>query len=369
VDALTDQPEPHESPVFARARGLDPRIAAPASSWSLILIVAGFAVLAVLVFMMLQSGRQARIRAAERVAAQAAEAPRPVQPPAAPPPPAPTPVTLAPAAPPATPPPLAAASPAPADPNARRRAPALVVDFSGGAAAQAATAPAGPGAPAGSTAAADKLTDDERFSERIAGSAVETTHASRLSDPSRVAPQGTVIPAVLETAINSDTPGFARAVVSRDVRGFDGSRVLIPRGSKLVGQYKSAVAEGQSRAFVVWSRILTPDGVSIDVDSPAADPQGRGGLSGEVDSHFFRRFGAAILLSVLTGGIDALASSGTNNTAIVIGSPTQATQLASVALQKQIDIPVTIKVPQGEPIRVFVARDLDFSAVEPARPR
>ena len=178
-----------------------------------------------------------------------------------------------------------------------------------------------------------------------------------------------MIPAVLETAINSDTPGFARAMVTRDVRGFDGTRVLIPRGSKLVGQYKSGVAEGQSRAFVVWSRILTPDGVSIDVDSPAADQQGRGGLTGEVDEHFFRRFGGAILLSVLSGGIDALASRNASSTAIVIGSPTQATQLASVALQKQIDIPVTIKVPQGEPIRVFVARDLDFTSVESARPR
>ena len=318
---------------------------------------------------MLQSGRQARLKAAERASEQAAAASRSVPPPAlappapvsaAPPVGAPPPVLTAPAAPPPAP------LPATIDPNARRRAPALVVDFSGGRDA-AAVQPAASTGPA--PASGEKLTDDERFSERISGGSVETAHASRLSDPSRVAPQGTVIPAVLETAINSDTPGFARAMVTRDVRGFDGTRVLIPRGSKLVGQYKSGVAEGQSRAFVVWSRILTPDGISIDVDSPAADPQGRGGLTGEVDEHFFRRFGAAILLSVLTGGIDALASSGTNNTAIVIGSPTQATQLASVALQKDIDIPVTIKVPQGEPIRVFVARDLDFSTVEPARPR
>jgi type IV secretory pathway VirB10-like protein len=368
---LTDSPEPHDSPVFARARNLDPRVASPSSPWALILGVAALAVLALVVFSMLQAGRQARARAAEHAAEQAAEtrraAPTPVVVPAVAP--APVPVSATPPGPPPvlTPPPAAQPPLAPIDPDARQRAPALVVDFSGssgGAAAAAAT----PGAAA--AANSDKLTDDERFSERIAGSSVETTRASKLSDPSRVAPQGTVIPAVLETAINSDTPGFARAVVSRDVRGFDGSRVLIPRGSKLVGQYKSGVAEGQSRAFVVWSRILTPDGVSIDVDSPAADQQGRGGLTGEVDEHFFRRFGGAILLSVLSGGIDALASRSNNSsTAIVIGSPTQATQLASVALQKQIDIPVTIKVPQGEPIRVFVARDLDFSSVEPARPR
>ena len=370
---MTDfTPEPNDSPVFARARSLDPRVAAPASSWSLILGLAGIALVGVLVFAMLQSGREARLKAAERASQQAAAASRGAPPPA----PAPSaPLAVAPPAAGAPPPVLttttAAPPPAPApatiDPNARRRAPAMVVDFSAGRDGAAVQPAASTSAPA--TASGEKLTDDERFSERISGGSVETTHASRLSDPSRIAPQGTVIPAVLETAINSDTPGFARAMVTRDVRGFDGTRVLIPRGSKLVGQYKSGVAEGQSRAFVVWSRILTPDGISIDVDSPAADPQGRGGLSGQVDDHFFRRFGGAILLSVLTGGIDALASSGTNNTAIVIGSPSQATQLASVALQKQIDIPVTIKVPQGEPIRVFVARDLDFSTVEPARPR
>ena len=322
----------------------------------------------------MQAGRQARARAAERAAEQAAEIKRPL------------------------PAPVAGGSSRGARAGSGQRNPAWAAAGADAGCAgrptparaarpQRPSARAGPGggfqrlwrrrsgrprreAAATANAAGDKLNDNERFSERIAGTSVETTRASRLSDPARVAPQGTVIPAVLETAINSDTPGFARAVVSRDVKGFDGTRVLIPRGSKLVGQYKSGVADGQSRAFVVWSRILTPEGVSIDVDSPAADQQGRGGLTGEVDEHFFRRFGGAILLSVLSGGIDALASRSSNgSTAIVIGSPTQATQLASVALQKQIDIPVTIKVPQGEPIRVFVARDLDFSAVEPTGPR
>jgi type IV secretion system protein VirB10 len=350
-------------------------VAAPSSNGFLILGIGAIAILGVLLFLALQTGREARLRKAERAAEQAAAprppapTPAPAAPSAAPPPPpfvttqtgGPPPVLTPPAAPPIAP-------IAKLDPNARRKAPALVVDFSTAGGAVAASG--GPAAASAATAEAEKLNDNERFSERIAGTSVETTRATRLSDPSRVAAQGTVIPAVLETAINSDTPGFARAMVTRDVRGFDGVRVLIPRGSKLVGQYKSGVADGQSRAFVIWSRILTPDGVSVDVDSPAADPQGRGGLTGEVDSHFFRRFGAAILLSVVSGGVDALAARSSNgNTAIVIGNPTQATQLASVALQKQIDIPVTIKVPQGEPIRVFVARDLDFSGVEPPKAR
>jgi type IV secretory pathway VirB10-like protein len=204
---------------------------------------------------------------------------------------------------------------------------------------------------------------DERFAARVSGGGAETARAYQLRDLTRMVPQGSVIPAVLETAINSDLPGSVRGVVSRDVRSFDGSQVLIPRGSKLIGQYKSAVAIGQTRAFVVWSRLITPSGVSIDIGSPAADRLGRGGLDGEVNTHFFRRFGASILLSVINGGIGALAASSGGDTNLIIGSPGQANRVAEIALQKEIDIPVTIKVAQGTPVQVFVARDLDFSAV------
>ena len=210
----------------------------------------------------------------------------------------------------------------------------------------------------------DELSADERFSDRVSGSNVDVAHASRIHDLSHIAPQGTVIPAVLETAINSDLPGFVRAVVSRDVRGFDGTTVLIPRGSKLIGQYRSGVALSQTRAFVVWSRVITPDGVSIDIGSPGTDDLGRGGLEGETDTHFFQRFGSAILLSVMGAGLERFANSdNSGNTAIIIGSQQQASQVASIALQKQIDIPATITVPQGTPLQVFVTRDLDFAGV------
>ena len=209
-------------------------------------------------------------------------------------------------------------------------------------------------------ATGDKLTPDESFSARVDSSSADVAHATRLQDLSRTAPQGTVVPAILETAINSDLPGFVRAVVSRDVRGFDGTTVLIPRGSKLMGQYRSGVALSQTRAFVVWSRVLTPDGVSVDIGSPGTDQLGRAGIEGETDTHFFERFGSAILLSVMGAGLNAL-SDNNANTAIIIGSSQQASQVASIALQKQIDIPPTIKVAQGTPLQVFVTRDLDFA--------
>jgi type IV secretion system protein VirB10 len=253
-----------------------------------------------------------------------------------------------------------------AEQSQRWHAPAMIVDLSqGGSAGGSAVAVAA----APQASAADlKASADERFAARVAEGGVDVAQASHIGDTRLMISQGTVIPAVLETGINSDVPGFVRAVVSRDVRGFDGSTVLVPRGSKLIGQYRSGVATGQSRAFVVWSRLLTPQGVSIDIGSPAVDAQGQGGVSGETNSHFLKRFGAAILMSVLNAGLSA-AVNATNpsRTSIQIGSPQQATSVAGQALQRDLDTPTTITVPAGTPIRAFVARDLDFSAVASAR--
>jgi type IV secretion system protein VirB10 len=188
---------------------------------------------------------------------------------------------------------------------------------------------------------------------------VETASASRLVDPTNTVTQGTLIPAILETAIDSDLPGFVRAVVSQDVRSFDGKRVLIPRSSRLIGQYKSGLAAGQTRAYVIWTRLIRPDGASVPLASPAVEFSGRSGLSGEVENHFFQRFGAASLLSVI-GGLGALASSGAG---LLIASSGQSA--AAVAAQRDSQIPPTIRIAQGQPVRVFTARDLDFSQVAP----
>lgn len=243
----------------------------------------------------------------------------------------------------------------------RRRAPSVVVDLSAPVAAAATGAPTtgAAGAPSlVSTAAGDAKDSDAAFARRLAAEATGPAQSSRIAQPHLTAPQGTVVPAVLETAINSDLPGFVRAVVTRDVRAFDGATVVIPRGAKLVGQYRNAVAAGQSRAFVVWTRLIRPDGVTIDLASPGADALGRGGLEGRTDQHFLQRFGAAILLSVVSAATTRETGGGT----VVIGSAEQASRIAEIALQKQIDIPPTIKVPQGAPIRVFVARDLVFES-------
>jgi type IV secretion system protein VirB10 len=154
-------------------------------------------------------------------------------------------------------------------------------------------------------------------------------------------------------------PGYVRAVVSQDVRSFDGSKVLIPRSSRLIGEYKAATQAGQRRAYLMWTRLVRPDGVSIALASPAADLTGQAGVGGQVNTHFFSRFGSAILLSIL-GSASMLASGGAST--VVVGGAGQSA--ASAAIQQNGNRAPTIKVRQGEPIRVFTARDLIFSSAD-----
>ncbi len=237
-----------------------------------------------------------------------------------------------------------------ADPNAGK-APALVIDNSspGGSSAAAAAAAATAGAP-------KALNANDAF---IASQNTDVSQkASKIGDPSKILPQGAIIPAVLETAINSDLPGYTRAIVSRDIRSFDGTQILVPRGSRLVGQYKSGLASGETRAFIIWNRLIRPDGLSVQLASPATDDLGQAGMAGRVNSHFVKRFGSAILLSIVNG----LSSSVSGKTStIVIGSSSQAQGVIGEALSNDIKIPPTIKVPQGALIQVFAARDLDFN--------
>ena len=268
--------------------------------------------------------------------------------------------------------------PAPTDRMAERyRAPTLIVDL---AQADPTRSPGSPAAtrsdsgaegrigaaPAPGPASDRNLSDTERFSARVGGEEVEVAQARRMTGLDRIIPQGAIIGAVMETALNSDLPGFARATTTRDVRSFDGSAVLIPAGSRIIGQYKSGIAQGASRVFVLWTRLIRPDGVSIELASPAVDELGRGGIGGKVNRHFLQRFGGAILTSVISGGISAAAASLSGGSTVIVGSASQATGLASQASQST-DIPPTITTRQGAAVRIFVARDLDFSRVGPAQ--
>ena len=247
-----------------------------------------------------------------------------------------------------------ASPPVAVDPNQSRANP-MIVDNSAPEPAAAKTA--GPATASGAVGRGG-LTADEQFAVRVGGED-RVARAQRLSNPGAMIVQGTLIPAVLETALNSDLPGYARAIVSRDVRSFDGVRVLIPRGSLLMGEYKSGLQTGQTRVQVVWTRLVRPDGVSIDLGSPGGDDQGQSGLAGGVQRHYARRYGPASVLSLLSGLASGLG--GGSPSTVVIGST--ASSAAGQALQTDGQIPPTIRLPQGAPIQVFTARDLDFSSL------
>ncbi len=369
-----------------------PRVARTGDHITLPVIVLGGVALGLLVLFLL-SEQRARLQQARTIsppppARVIAAAPPPVQAPAQPPA---QPAAQPPGQPSANPPapillpaplPRQAADAASTDlaQAARWKSPSLILDLSGapnaaaaGATAVPAVAGALPAAPALATPitqaltppvarAPENLNADERFAQRLGvGEPQGTAQATRMGNPATTMPQGSVISAVLETAINSDLPGYARAVVTREVRSFDGTNLLVPRGSHVIGQYRSGIALGQSRVFVVWTRLIRPDGVSIELASAGTDDLGRGGLEGDVDRHFLQRFGGSILLSLMGLTGEALSN---GSTQVVINSTQGATNAAGVALQQEITISPTIDVPAGTPLRIFVARDLDFSAVE-----
>jgi type IV secretion system protein VirB10 len=232
-----------------------------------------------------------------------------------------------------------------------------------------------------------------QFLDQQAKQGVDTAVAGRLARPDAMITQGAIIHGVLESAINSDLPGNVRGVVSQDVWSLDGGRILIPKGSRLIGEYSSGIATGQTRILIAWNRVITPDGVSVLLGSIGTDALGRSGMTGKVDRKTIQRFGSAFLLTVIggvsqyvaalgqppqipsvtistvdpiTGAIITTTTEGntSQNNARQIGAQTAAQslqQMANEALRSNINVPPTIHVRQGERIIVMVRRDLDFS--------
>jgi len=180
-------------------------------------------------------------------------------------------------------------------------------------------------------------------------------------DASRLLLEGTLISGVLETAIQSDIPGSIRAVVSDDVWSADASQVVLPKGSRLIGQYESRLAQGQSRVLIAWTRAITPDHRSIALDAAGVDSLGRAGLTGDVDQHFGTKFEAALMISVVSAigqfGANAALPRAEFREALNTGSET-VTEAGNDALGEYLSIPPTIHVDQGTPINVFVSQDV-----------
>lgn len=205
--------------------------------------------------------------------------------------------------------------------------------------------------------------EDQRFNRLMRPTPLEGSRAGTLGNRDFVVAMGTSIPCVMETALASDQPGFASCVINRDVLSDNGRVVLMEKGTQVVGEYRGGLKRGQERLFVLWRRAKTPAGVIITLASPATDALGRVGMDGHVDSHWWERFGSALLLSIV-GDASSYVGRRLDESNVDAQDTTSAGQrAAAIAVEQSINIPPTLNKHQGELVSIFVARDLDFSGV------
>jgi type IV secretion system protein VirB10 len=223
----------------------------------------------------------------------------------------------------------------------------------GGPAAAATNAPAAP--------AAER--SDSALATLLRPSVAEAVRAQVLQTTRFLLPKGAFIDCTLETAIDSSLPGMTTCITAADTFSADGKVVLLERGTKLVGETRGQVQQGQARVFVLWSQARTPQGVVVPLDSPGTDELGRSGLPGQVQRHFWERFGAAMLVSVVDGAVQAGVQASNRSSGTVVYAPSASQDVLTEVLKDTLNIPPTVIKRNGDRIQILVARDLDFRPV------
>ena len=194
----------------------------------------------------------------------------------------------------------------------------------------------------------------------------EAARAEIMPDRNFLLAKGTFIDCILETRLDTTVPGMTACVIPQNVYSANGKVLLIEKGSRAVGEYKSAVENGLNRIFVLWTQIQTPKGVRVNLDSPSTDALGGAGMSGEVDFHWWARFGNALLFSLVQDGFDFAMTKQTENNGGVNyyqNSEDGMNEIIKEAMRQSGNIPPTLTKNQGERIGIFTARDIDFSKV------
>lgn len=206
------------------------------------------------------------------------------------------------------------------------------------------------------------------FGSRLNATTTASVKAQQRGDLTYLLAKGTNIRCGLDTKIVTTQPGFTRCIVSKDVYSANGKTLLIERGSKIIGEQTSALLQGQARVFVLWNELETPSGVKVPLASPGAGALGESGHAAYVKYHFWRRFGGALMISMIGDAGDAFSNrqnrtNGNNNHISYENTQEAAQQLATEALKNSINIPPTGTINQGTLINIMVARDVDFSNV------
>ncbi len=215
------------------------------------------------------------------------------------------------------------------------------------------------------------------FGGQLQASATPRVAAAMPRNRSLILPKGTAFTCALKTKVISATSGFVGCQVLRNVFSGDGRVLLIERGSHMDGEYRVAsMRTGMVRIPVLWTRIRTPNGVTVDIDSPGTGPLGESGIDGYVDNRWVERIGAALLLSLINDSVQFVLQNQANQTdantsasTLVLPSTTSsANKLAEKVLDSTINIPPLIYQNQGGLVGVYVARDVDFSSVYELKP-
>ena len=206
------------------------------------------------------------------------------------------------------------------------------------------------------------------FGGELQKSATPRVAAGLLGDRSLILPKGTAFTCALKTKLISAASGFVSCQVQRNVFSDDGRVLLVERGSHMDGEYRIAsVRPGTVRIPVLWTRIRTPNGVTVDIESPGTGPLGESGVDGYVDNRWPERIGAAMLLSLIDDSvklaIEDRGSAGTGNTILLPSTTSSTSKLAEKVLDSTINIPPLIYQNQGGIVGIYVARDVDFSSV------
>ncbi|APO94338.1 TrbI/VirB10 family protein [Xanthomonas vesicatoria] len=205
----------------------------------------------------------------------------------------------------------------------------------------------------------------------------QVTLAKPISNPDGLLVRGTYIRCILETRIISDFGGYTSCIVTEPVYSINGHNLLLPKGSKMLGQYGAGEPTNR-RLQVVWDRVTTPTGLDVTLVGPGIDTLGSAGHPGQYDAHWGNKIASALFISLLSDAFKyAAAEYGPETTTIGLGSgivtqqPFESNtaqsiqQLAQQAVEKSGRRPATLTINQGTVLNVYVAKDVDFSAVLP----
>lgn len=202
----------------------------------------------------------------------------------------------------------------------------------------------------------------------------KVTSAQPIYNPDTLLVRGTYIRCVMETRIVTDLPGFTSCVVTEPTYSINGRRLLLPKGSKVSGKYRSDNINGP-RVSVIWDRITTPTGIDVNMASPGIDNLGGAGHPGDYNAHWGSRIASALLISLISDAFKyAAAKNGPESTTVtnsgnMVQTPYESNtaqameRLANQALDKSVNRPPTVTINQGTVVNIYVAKDVDFSSV------